>query len=66
MVVMVALVLDGAGNGGTGSSALGISYNGTVVNLKSGALIRQGYGGGGGGGGANGVEEAGGARFIIP
>ena len=56
---------DGAGNGGTGSSALGISYNGTVVNLKSGALIRQGYGGGGGGGGANGVEEAGGEDSLF-
>jgi hypothetical protein len=56
---------DGAGNGGTGSSALGISYSGTVVNLKSGALIRQGYGGGGGGGGANGVEEAGGEDSLF-
>mgnify|MGYP001367091989 FL=1 len=52
-------------NGGTGSSALGISYSGTVVNLKSGALIRQGYGGGGGGGGANGVEEAGGEDSLF-
>ena len=47
-------------DGDTGSSALGISYSGTVVNLKSGALIRHGYGGGGGGGGSNGIEEAGG------
>ena len=56
---------DGAGNGGTGSSALGISYSGTVVNLKSGAVIRQGYGGGGGGGGSNGVEEAGGEDSLF-
>ena len=47
-------------DGDTGSSALGISYSGTVVNLKSGALIRHGYGGGGGGGSSNGTEEAGG------
>ena len=46
-------------NGGDGTSALGISYSGTVVNLKSGALIRHGYGGGGGGGSANGVQEGG-------
>jgi len=49
--------------GGTGSSALGISYNGTVVNLMSGGLIRQGYGGGGGGGGADGRQEGGGKPF---
>ena len=55
----------GAGDGGTGSSALGISYSGTVVNLKSGAVIRQGYGGGGGGGGSNGVEEAGGEDSLF-
>ena len=47
-------------NGGDGTSALGISYSGTVLNLKSGALIRHGYGGGGGGGSSNGTEEAGG------
>ena len=55
----------GAGDGGNGSSALGISYSGTVVNLKSGAVIRQGYGGGGGGGGSNGVEEAGGEDSLF-
>ena len=53
------------GNGGTGSSALGISYSGTVVNLKSGAVIRQGYGGGGGGGSSNGLEEAGGQDSLF-
>ena len=52
-------------NGATGSSALGISYSGTVVNLKSGAVIRQGYGGGGGGGGSNGIEEAGGQDSLF-
>ena len=52
-------------NGGDGTSALGISYSGTVVNLKSGALIRHGYGGGGGGGGSNGIEEAGGQDSLF-
>ena len=52
-------------DGDTGSSALGISYSGTVVNLKSGALIRRGYGGGGGGGGSNGIEEAGGQDSLF-
>ena len=52
-------------DGDTGSSALGISYSGTVVNLKSGALIRHGYGGGGGGGGSNGIEEAGGQDSLF-
>ena len=60
---------EGGGLGGidgdTGSSALGISYSGTVVNLKSGALIRHGYGGGGGGGGSNGIEEAGGQDSLF-
>ena len=55
---------EGQGSaGGTGSSALGISYSGTVVNLMSGGLIQQGYGGGGGGGGASGREESGGKPF---
>ena len=55
---------EGQGSaGGDGSSALGISYSGTVVNLMSGGLIQQGYGGGGGGGGASGREEDGGKPF---
>jgi len=41
-----------AGNAGQdGASALGIDYNGTVVNVASGGLIMCGFGGGGGGGG---------------
>ena len=40
-----------AGNAGqAGSSALGIDYNGTTINVASGGLIRCGFGGGGGGG----------------
>ena len=40
-----------AGNAGQhGSSALGIDYNGTTINVASGGLIRCGFGGGGGGG----------------
>ena len=40
-----------AGNAGEdGASALGIDYNGTIVNVASGGLIRAGFGGGGGGG----------------
>ena len=40
-----------AGNvGQAGASALGIDYNGTVVNVASGGLIKCGFGGGGGGG----------------
>ena len=43
---------DDAGNAGqAGASALGIDYNGTVVNISSGGLLRCGFGGGGGGGG---------------
>ena len=42
---------DDAGNRGQdGASALGIDYNGTVINVSSGALLRCGFGGGGGGG----------------
>ena len=37
--------------GGDGTSGLGIQHQGTVINLRSGAKIRRGYGGGGGGGG---------------
>ncbi len=43
----------GAGSqGGFGSSALGVQYSNTQLNVSSGALISCGYGGGGGGGGA--------------
>ena len=38
-------------DGGDGSSGLGIEHQGTVVNYRSGSLIRRGFGGGGGGGG---------------
>ena len=42
---------DDAGNRGQdGASALGVDYNGTVINVSSGALLRCGFGGGGGGG----------------
>ena len=37
--------------GGDGSSGLGIEHQGTVVNYRSGSVIRAGFGGGGGGGG---------------
>tara|TARA_B100001564_G_scaffold358512_1_gene377385 strand:+ start:914 stop:1963 length:1050 start_codon:yes stop_codon:yes gene_type:complete len=46
---------DGISNngqqGGDGSSGLGIEHQGTVINLRSGAIIRAGFAGGGGGGG---------------
>ena len=46
---------DGISNngdkGGSGTSALGIEYDGTIVNVASGGVIRAGFGGGGGGGG---------------
>ena len=43
--------VDSSGHAGeNGASALGIDYNGTVVNVASGGLIRCGFGGGGGGG----------------
>ena len=61
--------------GGDGSSGLGIQHQGTVINLRSGAIIRRGYGGGGGGGGgretskndrrAGGGGGGGGAGFPI-
>ena len=38
-------------DGGDGSSGLGIEHQGTVVNYRSGSVIRAGFGGGGGGGG---------------
>ena len=70
---------DGISNngedGGDGSSGLGIEHQGTVVNLRSGAIIRAGFGGGGGGGGgretskndrrAGGGGGGGGAGFPI-
>jgi len=37
--------------GGDGSSGLGIQHQGTIVNVRSGAILRRGYGGGGGGAG---------------
>ena len=46
---------DGPGSGsqgGFGSSALGVQYSNTQLNVSSGGLISCGYGGGGGGGGA--------------
>ena len=46
---------DGISNngqrGGDGSSGLGIEHQGTVINLRNGAIIRAGFAGGGGGGG---------------
>ena len=42
--------LDAGNAGQDGASALGIDYNGTVINIASGGLIRCGFGGGGGGG----------------
>ncbi len=42
--------LDAGNAGEDGASALGIDYNGTVINVASGGLIRCGFGGGGGGG----------------
>ena len=70
---------DGISNngqdGGDGTSGLGIEHQGTVVNLRSGAIIRAGFGGGGGGGGgretskndrrAGGGGGGGGAGFPI-
>ena len=53
--------------GGDGSSGLGIEHQGTIVNYRSGSVIRAGFGGGGGGGagfpfgtgGQGGVPQAG-------
>ena len=39
-------------DGGAGTSGLGVQYNGTTVNIASGAILSAGFGGGGGGGGA--------------
>jgi len=38
--------------GENGTSALGVQYNNTVVKVRSGGIIINGFGGGGGGGGA--------------
>ena len=38
-------------DGGDGSSGLGIEHQGTIVNYRSGSVIRAGFAGGGGGGG---------------
>ena len=38
-------------DGGDGSSGLGIEHQGTIVNYRSGSIIRAGFAGGGGGGG---------------
>ena len=54
-------------DGGDGSSGLGIEHQGTIVNYRSGSVIRAGFGGGGGGGagfpfgtgGQGGVPQAG-------
>ena len=54
-------------DGGDGSSGLGIEHQGTIVNYRSGSVIRAGFGGGGGGGagfpfgtgGEGGVPQAG-------
>jgi len=40
---------DGA-PGSPGTSALGVEFNGAVINVASGGMLRCGYGGGGGGG----------------
>tara|TARA_Y100000022_G_scaffold199123_1_gene210904 strand:+ start:1901 stop:2974 length:1074 start_codon:yes stop_codon:yes gene_type:complete len=48
---------DGGYSGKSGTSALGIEYNGTSVNLYSGGRIQCGFGGGGGGGGGVGDPD---------
>ena len=48
---------SGGGEGQNGNSALGIEYDGTVVNVLSGGQIRCGYGGGAGGRGARQVDS---------
>ncbi len=68
-------IQNNAGIGRTGTSGLGIEHQGTVINLRSGSIIRAGYGGGGGGGGgretskhdrrAGGGGGGGGAGFPI-
>lgn len=48
---------NGVQNGGQGTSGLGIQYNGTIVSVVSGGIIRAGYGGGGGGGAGRQVDK---------
>ena len=48
---------DGGSSGKSGTSALGIEYNGTSVNLYSGGRIQCGFGGGGGAGGGGGDPD---------
>ena len=66
---------NNGGKGGDGTSGLGIAHQGTIVNVRSGAVIRAGFAGGGGGGGgretskndrrAGGGGGGGGAGFPI-
>lgn len=44
-------------DGEDGNSAVGIEYNGTHVEIESGAIINKGYGGGGGAGGVYHEDE---------
>ena len=44
-------ISNSGANGGFGTSGLGIEHQGTVVNYRSGSVIRAGFGGGGGCGG---------------
>ena len=44
-------IANNGGKGGDGTSGLGIQHQGTVINLRNGAVIRAGFAGGGGGGG---------------
>ena len=52
-----ANILGGGGDGGDGTSALGIQVNNCVVNVGSGAILRAGFGGGGGGGGGQQTDK---------
>ena len=49
-------VTGSVGDGQDGSSALGVEYSGTTVNMLSGAQLIAGYGGGGGGRGGRDVD----------
>ena len=49
-------VTNSVGDGQDGSSALGVEYSGTTVNMLSGAKLIAGYGGGGGGRGGRDVD----------
>ena len=49
--------MDSGNDGQAGASALGIDYNGTVINVASGGLIMCGFGGGGGGGAGRQVDK---------